>query len=392
MEKRFFLAAVLSLGVLFVFQGFFNPTKDATTVNSMKIQQQFAEKTGSSELQTTLNPAIEPVKQPLAFIEKTVVLENKLYRVDVTNKGANVSTIFLKQYDYVFPAKHIATFDAFDNLPFDLDLIQKNKIRGVCQIGSWLIQKDITLNDNFTINISFLIKNIVQSGQTFLSKHTNILIDLEKIDKHNALAQIKPNTSDYSLLEYAVKTDKNIIRKNNATNFNEKWNIQKDVNIEWVSFRDKYFAIIVQPQEVETNYNVEYLSSKEIGLKALYAAQVFSPEQSKAYSYTVFAGPQQLDLLKNADKSFDQVMVFSDWGWLDAIAKVIHWTLGYIHKVVPSWGLCIIFISLLVYGAMYPLTLKGLLSMKKLQALQPKMKELQVKYKDNQEKLSKEIM
>ena len=99
-----------------------------------------------------------------------------------------------------------------------------------------------------------------------------------------------------------------------------------------------------------------------------------------------------MDVLKAAGKEFSEVMVFSNWGWLDAIAKGIYWLLGALHKIIPVWGLCIILISLIVYGAMYPLTFKSMMSMKRMQALQPKIAELREKHKKNPEKLNQEII
>jgi YidC/Oxa1 family membrane protein insertase len=134
------------------------------------------------------------------------------------------------------------------------------------------------------------------------------------------------------------------------------------------------------------------LGKKELLISSQFPSKILNPGEREEYNFVIFAGPQQLDILKAAGQNFEKIMVFSDWGWLDAIAKAIHWLLGFLHKIIPSWGICIILISLIVYGVMYPLTLKSMLSMKKMQALQPKMTELREKYKNNPEKLNKEIM
>jgi YidC/Oxa1 family membrane protein insertase len=141
-----------------------------------------------------------------------------------------------------------------------------------------------------------------------------------------------------------------------------------------------------------TQYSVKTLGEKELLLSSVFPSEAISPEQSKAYNFVIFSGPQLLDALKQSGNGFEKIMVFSNWGWLDAIAKVIYWLLGFLHKFIPSWGICIILISLIVYGSMYPLTLKSMLSMKRMQVLQPKMAELREKYKKNPEKLNQEIM
>ena len=62
-------------------------------------------------------------------------------------------------------------------------------------------------------------------------------------------------------------------------------------------------------------------------------------------------------------------------------------TLGF-----PSYGLAIILMTLVIKMLMYPLTVKQVKSMKGMQILQPKMKELQAKYKDKPEKLQQEMI
>ena len=62
-------------------------------------------------------------------------------------------------------------------------------------------------------------------------------------------------------------------------------------------------------------------------------------------------------------------------------------TLGF-----PSYGLAIILMTLVIKMLMYPLTVKQVKSMKGMQILQPKMKELQTKYKDKPEKLQQEMI
>jgi YidC/Oxa1 family membrane protein insertase len=58
---------------------------------------------------------------------------------------------------------------------------------------------------------------------------------------------------------------------------------------------------------------------------------------------------------------------------------------------IPSYGLAIILMTIAIKMLLYPLTVKQVKSMKAMQDIQPKMKALQEKYKDNKEKLSKEM-
>ncbi|GHS94255.1 protein translocase component YidC [Synergistales bacterium] len=68
------------------------------------------------------------------------------------------------------------------------------------------------------------------------------------------------------------------------------------------------------------------------------------------------------------------------------------WLLTSLYSVTSSWGLAIILLTILVRCAMHPLTQKQMVSMQKMQKLQPRMKVLQEKYKDDKEAMNREVM
>jgi len=72
--------------------------------------------------------------------------------------------------------------------------------------------------------------------------------------------------------------------------------------------------------------------------------------------------------------------------------ELIFLFLQQIEGVVGDWGLAIIVLTVLVRLALMPLTIKQTRSMYELQRIQPKIKELQAKYKDDKEKLQEETM
>lgn len=76
--------------------------------------------------------------------------------------------------------------------------------------------------------------------------------------------------------------------------------------------------------------------------------------------------------------------------WTNLVIKctnVMHAVLGYIHAIIPSFGLCIIVLTVLVRGMMFPLSRKQALMSVRMQQLQPELKKLQEKHKDDRQKL-----
>lgn len=76
----------------------------------------------------------------------------------------------------------------------------------------------------------------------------------------------------------------------------------------------------------------------------------------------------------------------------EAASNAMYGLLSTIHNFVGSWGLAVIVLTLLVRLLLHPLNHKQLVSMQKMQKLQPRIKMLQEKYKDDKEGLSRETM
>lgn len=78
---------------------------------------------------------------------------------------------------------------------------------------------------------------------------------------------------------------------------------------------------------------------------------------------------------------------------VNLFSDFIQYTYMFTVKIgVPSYGLAIIFITIIFKFLLYPLTVKQMKSMRAMQQLQPKLKEIQAKYKDKPEKSQQAIM
>src|SRR5713101_4338454 len=70
----------------------------------------------------------------------------------------------------------------------------------------------------------------------------------------------------------------------------------------------------------------------------------------------------------------------------------IGWVLAEIYKYLPNYGAAIVILTLALRFLLVPLAIKQIKSMQNMQALQPKIKELQRKYKGNKQKIQEEQM
>jgi YidC/Oxa1 family membrane protein insertase len=85
------------------------------------------------------------------------------------------------------------------------------------------------------------------------------------------------------------------------------------------------------------------------------------------------------------------VIVLALGAW-QVLLDGIGWVLGRIYDVVPNYGLSIIVLTVVIRLILLPLGIKQIKSMQHMQAIQPKIKELQKKYKNNKQKQQEETM
>ncbi len=102
-----------------------------------------------------------------------------------------------------------------------------------------------------------------------------------------------------------------------------------------------------------------------------------------------YMGAKDHITLKTIDPRLTQVI---EYGFFTFLAKPVFLLLQYIHSIVGNWGWSIIIITLLIRLVLYPLTFKGMVSMNKLKALSPKIKEIQKQHKGDSQKMNAKMM
>jgi YidC/Oxa1 family membrane protein insertase len=110
--------------------------------------------------------------------------------------------------------------------------------------------------------------------------------------------------------------------------------------------------------------------------------------------FDVFAGPKEYKTLARLASKFqnnvDVVMGFS--GFFGFFAKLLLLSMNGLYALGLSYGLCIILITIIIKLVFWPLTNASTKSMKRMGALQPQMKAIQEKYKDDPKKMNQKVM
>jgi YidC/Oxa1 family membrane protein insertase len=169
--------------------------------------------------------------------------------------------------------------------------------------------------------------------------------------------------------------------------------------LEWGAVKSKYFVT-----------GVLAFDSTGGGISGVTASAIPGPEKrsthaniqlslplppSGSFGYTVYAGPMEYDRLRSLGHGFDDV---NPYGWpgfrtvIRPLAAGVRWLLVWMHEHLNlAYGVVLIIFGILVRVLLWPLNQKAMRANMQLQAVQPLMKEIQDKYKNDPQKVQQEM-
>ena len=158
----------------------------------------------------------------------------------------------------------------------------------------------------------------------------------------------------------------------------------------WMGMADRYFGILGAIKTTGEG-EVSFQSEPESTLSSVVYRVVGSlePGETETLVLETYIGPLQLETVSGIESAFGDVV---DLGWFAIFAYPLLWLLKGCYSVLGSWGLAIIGLTMVVKALFYPLTNTAFRSSQAMQVLQPKIKELKETYKDDNERMNKEMM
>jgi len=166
----------------------------------------------------------------------------------------------------------------------------------------------------------------------------------------------------------------------------------------WAAFKSKYFlfALLAGTSEGEDSYLGGVLVRDGAGEYEADLTATQSLRSDGAFGYRVFLGPQEFARLSNLGEDMQNVNPYG-WKFVRPIVRpfvgIIMAILTFFHENLRiGYGWVLILFGVLMRVVLYPLNQKAMRSQIKNMAVQPLIQEIQTKYKDNPEKLQKEMM
>lgn len=163
----------------------------------------------------------------------------------------------------------------------------------------------------------------------------------------------------------------------------------------WLGFTDKYWLAAVIPAKGE-RVTAAISSPGANNYQTLFArdfSQV-APGRQVTTTSRIFAGAKEMSVLSDYEDKLGITRLSNaiDWGWFEFFAVPIFKLLHWIFLQVGNFGVAIMTLTLIIRLAMFPIANKQFASMAQMRVVQPKMKALQERFKDDKPKMQQELM
>ena len=163
----------------------------------------------------------------------------------------------------------------------------------------------------------------------------------------------------------------------------------------WMGFNDKYWLTAIVPGAGEI-VDAAFIPLSGDRYQAVFTHAPAMVPSGRAITDTTsfFAGAKETLLLERyeAEQGLNQIDLAIDWGWFYWFELPIFYLLNWLFVTVGNFGVAIILMTFVVRGLMFPIAQKQFSSMAGMRAVQPKMKEIQERYKADKPKMQQEVL
>jgi len=432
MDKNFLMAFLLSTAAIFAYYTLFPPPEKPVEQEGAKteIAQSVTEQTGKEAKSAALTVADQPPPVAEASGRKTIAVESDLYKIEIDSLDGSVKNFLLKGHKYSMPP-HFSIVDWVMGLfrdkkkerePYDPDrlvnmvgdLSDENRVWKLSmRSGSDSVNYHAS-RDNISVSAAdeqLVLTAVDDAGleifKTITFKPNTYMVDMEvRVQNRTGKAQPLAPAVNFGAGNVAIageslpkpKTGMAYLDENfetyDAGDFEEGLKISNPL---WVGVMDTYFVSAVRMGDSsQFQGRMSPLKSRLNGdetlvpkLEYVDAPLVLENNQVYRRSFRLYVGPKIQAAMEEFDYTFPLAM---DLGWFDFLAHPLLSVLRWLQRHVVNWGVAIILLTVIVRSAMFPLAYKGMTSMRKMSALNPKIKEIRDKHKDNKERMNKEIM
>ena len=415
MEQARLLIAIVLSALIFLLWQFFFVDHDANQQTAQKAKQPPVKEEQVKESKpypkeqdvaaADQTPSTEADDSMIARIPRSIMVDTSFYPAQLSERGGGLSSFILKKYrenvakdsplqELIPQENSIETvllgfagksLPGLDNAVFSANLdadtvnIQdaEQKITFAWQSDEGVVvEKIYTFSpDSYLIGLDVTIKN--GSEQSIQDKLFIALKGATPADTRMYGFEGPSALIDEKLEEIDIK---DIAEKNTYTG-----------NLKWIAMQDRYFMMSIIPDQIEEGASMRLFLKGDDLLEAQYVglADDIRPGTQHTYKYALFFGPKSMEILNNMGHDLGEALNF---GMFTVLAKPCVWIMNKLYSVIPNYGIAIIILTIFIKIILWPLGSKSYKSMSEMKKIQPLMKEIREKYKNDKKKMNEEVM
>ncbi|MCX7678834.1 MAG: membrane protein insertase YidC [Spirochaetes bacterium] len=420
MDKRFALALGLSLIVWFVWMLIFNPVpqqqrsvetqNDKSKLHKTQISSQKPVNTTSTSNKVT---SVQSARD-----EINISLSTKLFTVTMTNRGAAINNF---QYSYngkkielVVEQKDLLPkgINAKSNLEFPVYFTESEFFEGnIFNSSLWNVEKTSENSVNFYLIAHIHDGQQIRFDKTFVFYPEKNYFELHHSIKNigtapitfpeNRLIMTTPDflgpamdfDNRYNHVEIVYFTNNSFETGSQGGGlFTDEQMVRKEIGeTKWAGVRSRYFLLLMAPQGF-TGTGIIHDGRNNHGKRVGIFVPIATLQKGETVTKTfkIYVGEKNKQKLVEVDESLRDAADINVI--IEPIRDFLVWCLLKINLLIGNFGWSLIVFSILTKIALMPLTIKSMESMKRMQELAPKVKEIQTKYKDKPDIMNKKIM
>jgi YidC/Oxa1 family membrane protein insertase len=404
MEKRAILAIGLSVLVFIFFQQFQQKRVRQTvapipTTNTESLVPQ-PEKVIPSPV-ISENPVAKDISTTdTQATSQKITIEGEMYKAVIDNRGAVITSWELNHYksanNRVF--EMIAGNRNGEERTYPGSLILENEVlTSLANNEFYEISVEGKESPNNIITAPATLILTLRRGDVSIVKRysfekdnylANLSIDCKKADKAlegrfflgQDIGPEKEHLSSTTKLEAVYYSGGKVRRESPPKDPQEIKRIEGDVR--WVGLDMQFFSMIAIPRQPLSYFSIQKHPVRAVGLDGKGVdrelLKVTTPING-SLQYQLYLGPKNKENLKSV-KSADLSGVIN-YGMFSFLVYPLLSSLRWIYQYVLNYGYAIIILTFLLSLLLFPFRLKQMLSMKKMQVVQPKVKAIQEKYR-----------
>ena len=403
-DKNSLIGFILMAIILIVFNTFFLPEieEDNIKITNNSIHQNTEENKTVSNLDIT-NKEIKinddkNINNTEKFYESSIVeekyeiIENEKIKALVSNKGGQIKSVILKQFQ-TYDSLELNLFN-IDSCLFNLKFITASSINTsdlffkAYNDGSNLkmryeleenkfIEYVYTISDNYVIDFKI---NLIGLDELIPSSINYMNLEWSMITPKTEKS--KSNQDMYTGIYYQYLSDK---ETDNLSLTSEEDEDEVNSKLKWVAFKQQFFSSIIISKEGfgKPSYLLSKKSENKKSIKNLYCKfeLPFEHKKNEQYNFQFYFGPNHFKTLEQYDLGFEEILPLG-WGIFGWVNKfVIINIFDFLSKYFTNYGLIILILTIIIKLALAPFTYKAYLSQAKMKVLKPEIDKINEKLK-----------